>query len=278
MNSILLEADNISKKYNNQKILTDINLSVPRGETIALVGENGCGKSTLLRILAGLTRPTSGIIHLPDNIQLGFIPDRYEKINLTIPKFLFHMQAMEGHTKNHTLIENYYRLFYLDNMLDTPMRYLSKGTLQKVAVIQALISHKDLLFMDEPLSGQDTLSQYHFANEMQKRKSDGTTMIVACHETYLIEELADRILQIKDGKLIDGTAYIYSHHNTKSIFIILNEKNSKNPENLIQLNKEDFHINNYGNICKIETNKENAKQLFLAFLANDIPIIKYEEI
>lgn len=95
----------------------------------------------------------------------------------------------------------YLHQFHLETMLKTPMKYLSKGTLQKAAVIQALLGKRDLMFLDEPLSGQDTLSQMTLIQELRERKEEGMALIMACHETYLIEELADRIYEIKEGEL-----------------------------------------------------------------------------
>lgn len=281
MESIVLKCENISKKYNGHTILDNINLSVMKGEIIAFVGSNGCGKSTLIRILSGLTKPSGGSIRTSLNTKLGLIPDHFEKINLSIPKFMMHMQAMEGNEKKPEILHKYYHDFYLDNMLDTPMKYLSKGTLQKVAVIQALISNKDVLFMDEPLSGQDTMSQCNFIEEMRKRKEAGMAIVMACHEANLIEELADRILQLKNGKLVDGTEYMYSHRKPRCVFLVQYKDERSNIANLIQeytKAEEKIIVSKCGEMCKIEADKEYSKQLFQLFLAEDVHIIKYEEI
>jgi len=281
MESIVLKYENISKKYNGHTILDNINLSVMKGEAIVLVGENGCGKSTLIKILSGLTKPSGGTIRTSLNTKLGLIPDHFEKINLSIPKFMMYMQAMEGNEKKPEILQKYYHDFYLENMLDTPMKYLSKGTLQKVAVIQALISNKDVLFMDEPLSGQDTMSQCNFIEEMRRRKEDGMAIVMACHEVNLIEELADRILQLKNGKLVDGTEYVYGHQKPRCVFLVQYKDERFNITDLIQdytKAEEKITVSKCGEMCKIEADKEYSKQLFQLFLTEDVHIIKYEEI
>ena len=203
-----LEAKNIKKTYKGKNILKDISLSVKEGEIIALVGTNGCGKSTLLRILAGITMPSAGkVITSPDS-RFSFIPDRYEKSAFTIPGFMEHIQRILYIDADEQL-ETYYKNFHLEDMLDTPMKQLSKGTLQKAAMIQALIGEKDILFMDEPLSGQDIKSQQCFVKEIRSQKEQGLSVIMACHEPFLIKELADKVYQIKDGILIDGTDYVF---------------------------------------------------------------------
>ncbi|MBD5464826.1 MAG: ATP-binding cassette domain-containing protein [Lachnospiraceae bacterium] len=203
-----LEAKNIKKTYKGKEILKDISLSVEEGEIIALVGTNGCGKSTLLRILAGITMPSAGKVIKSPDCRLSFIPDRYEKAGFTIPGFMEHMQRIL-HIDAGRQLEAYYKDFHLEDMLDTPMKQLSKGTLQKAAMIQALLGEKDVLFMDEPLSGQDIKSQQCFVKEIRSKKEQGLSVIMACHESFLIKELADKVYQIKDGILIDGTDYVF---------------------------------------------------------------------
>ena len=212
MGQFIIEASNIRKKYDDKTVLKDISLQAQRGEAVGLVGVNGCGKSTLLRILAGLSNPSSGKVSLQAGTRMAFIPDRYEKINMTLGKFMEHMYLMETEREGRDRMTHYLHQFHLETMLKTPMKYLSKGMLQKAAVIQALLGKRDLMFLDEPLSGQDTLSQMTLIQELRERKEKGMALIMACHETYLIEELADRIYEIKEGELADGIPYVYGTH------------------------------------------------------------------
>ncbi|MBQ7067449.1 MAG: ATP-binding cassette domain-containing protein [Lachnospiraceae bacterium] len=204
---MILQAKNVKKVYKRKEILKGVDFSLKKGEAVAFVGTNGCGKSTLLRILAGITTADTGEIITNPGCSYSFIPDRYEKSGFTIPEFMKHIQSVLQIDASEQL-EEYYKNFYLENMLDTPMKQLSKGTLQKAAVIQALLGEKDILFMDEPLSGQDKKSEQFFAQELKRQKKQGLSIIMACHEPFLIEELADKVYQIKDGILIDGTTYV----------------------------------------------------------------------
>ena len=279
MDTQVLIAENISKFYGGKPILNDLSLELNKGEAIALVGINGSGKSTLIRILAGLTRPSGGSVKIGESITCGLIPDHYEKINMSIRKYMQYMQGIEETHISADTVDFYYKEFRLESFIDTPMKYLSKGTLQKAAAIQALLSKKDILFIDEPLSGQDTLSQMNFVREMKKRKEDGMAIVMSSHDTYLIEELSDRILQIEDGKIADGTDYVYGDRITKCVFLIRNHKSLTNLSDIIRqkTSDEQLSIGDYGSLCKVEADIRSSKTLLQLFLEEDINIIKYEE-
>lgn len=270
---IILKADNISKTYSGNKVLSSIELQVRRGKAIALVGENGCGKSTLLRILSGITRASCGDISVDKKIRMSFIPDRFDRVSMTIPVYLKHICAIEGIKGPVAVCDKYLQMFALTNMLKTPMMYLSKGTLQKVAVIQALLSDRDIIFMDEPLSGQDIISQYNFVGEMNRRKAAGTSLIMVCHEKYLIDMLADEIYQIKDGRLIDGTGYVYSAKGANGL-VIFETDSSKDIEKIIP---EGSSVVIQGRICRVMCSTDRMTLFLEELIKHKVRIIRYEE-
>lgn len=275
MNDTLLSAAHIRKSYGNQRVLNDISLTVHRGEAIALVGENGCGKSTLLRILSGLTAPTGGTVQIAPRIKLGYIPDRYEKTGLTVARFMSHMFALEK--LDAAAAQDYYHMFALEDMLDMPMKYLSKGTLQKVAAVQALVGQRDLLFVDEPLSGQDAVSRRNFAEELRARKSEGMSVVMAVHEPLLIEALADSIFEIKDGLLGDGTEYTYRNRKTRCVFIL--DCGQTDIGALLQGTAPDVQItlSECGQLTRLEADSSFSGDILRVLVAESIHIVKFEE-
>ena len=92
--------------------------------------------------------------------------------------------------------------FFVSNMLDIPMKYLSKGSLQKIGVIQALLKEPDILILDEPLSGQDVMSQQVFIQKIQELRKHNVTVLMSCHEPYLVDAIADEVYQFVDGKIV----------------------------------------------------------------------------
>jgi ABC-type multidrug transport system ATPase subunit len=270
----LLTAEHIRKVYGSRAVLEDISFSIHRGEAVALVGENGCGKSTLLRILSGMTVPTRGKVRVAPHVRAGLIPDRYEKIPLTISRFMSHMLSLER--LDASAAQGYYRMFALSDMLNTPMKYLSKGTLQKVAAVQALIGQRDILFVDEPLSGQDALSRLNFIEELRSRKRAGMAVVMACHEPFLIEALADRIYEIKGGRLIDGAAYICRCGTSRCILIA--ECASAIAETLLHgIPGEPPVAAPVGQFTRIEADVSQSADIFRALLAGGVHIVRYEE-
>jgi len=275
MENILLRTHNISKKYNRKDVLKNITLSVERGESIAFVGANGCGKSTILRILARLIKPSGGTLAETAGLKSAFIPDHFEKSGLSIKQFMKYILQAEGRMDLECKLQDYYDIYHLHSMVDTPMKYLSKGSLQKIAVIQALLFDTDLLFMDEPLSGQDMTSKLHFIEQLSEKKSKGTSIMMACHEKELVEEAADTIYLIEDGCLEDGSDYFMNFGKSYGSFLLHGEDWS-----LIEnLHSKNFFtaMNIVGKKCRLTLPLEKSSEFMTICIQKNIHILKYEE-
>ena len=280
MDDNLIVAEHVSKKYDDKVVLRDINLEIRRGECIALVGENGCGKSTLLRILCGLTNPTRGKVTFAESAFKALIPEKSDKLKMTIPQYLKFMLDMEEQPTEANVIQKYYDLFWLNSMLNTPMEYLSKGTLQKVLVVQALLQKRDILFMDEPLSGQDSISQYRFIEELRQRRQAGMSIVMACHEIDMIEELADRICQVKDGVLVEGTPYVFGNREPQGIFLVKLETGMDLSciLDLASAHMSEVQISELGKLGKIEAPVELVSGIMGKLVFGRVHLMKYEEV
>ncbi len=270
---IVVSAEHVRKIYAQRTVLTDTSLNVHRGEAVALVGENGCGKSTMLRLLCGATRPDSGTVTMAHGIRAALIPDRFEKINMSTARFIEHMRSLEN--ADVKTAEHYCEMFSMTPYLDTPLKYLSKGMLQKVAVIQALLGERTVLFMDEPLAGQDAISQLRFADEIRCRKRDGMAVIMACHEPFLIEALVDRVLQIKDGVLIDGTDYLTQSASPRCMILAMPD--GVDIDALVRDMPLTADISPCGQLSRIEADSFLGPALLSLLLEHGIRIVKYEE-
>lgn len=211
----LVELKQITKRYGSRYILKETDLNIDQGQSIAFIGRNGSGKSTLLKILSGLVRPSGGTVSYCGKPLFHYIPEHFPKLNLTAHQYLRAMGRIDGITEGEFTkrCQELLCSFYMEDMAETPMKYLSKGTLQKVGVIQALLKIPDILILDEPLSGQDVQSQEMFVKLMKEQNQGGMTLVMACHEKYLVEQLAQEVYQIDQGciKMQGGDITVENH-------------------------------------------------------------------
>lgn len=196
-----IKLESVSKSYHKQAILKRIDLEIYRGDAIALLGPNGCGKSTLMKLIGQLAPVTTGAVSYSKPLKIGYVAPEFPD-SLVTPATLFKqliaIDQLPGSDERMTeLVEH----FGISQMLKTPISYLSKGSKQKINVIQALLSQPELLLLDEPLSGQDVASQAYFIELIQKLNREGVTVMICCHEPFLTEALAKDVYHIVEGQL-----------------------------------------------------------------------------
>ena len=193
MDPVLISLNAISKYFGRKLILKDINLEITPQKAIAFLGPNGSGKSTLLKIIAGLTTISSGAVNYAPQLKIAYIPENFPKIDLTPAEFIRALGSIGGLTPEQvsTSMTDLFQAFQMDDMRDVPIKHLSKGTIQKVAVIQALLTTPDVLLLDEPLSGQDIQSQQLFIRMVQELQQQGAATVMSCHERFLVNQLAN---------------------------------------------------------------------------------------
>ncbi len=201
----MITLDCIVKKYDGKMVLKGIDMNISRGDSVAFTGHNGCGKSTLLKVIAGLVQPTSGKVKCEKPLLFHYVPEHFPKMRFTAEEYLISQGKIDGLQEKEciSLIKNLASDFFFENMLGTKMRDLSKGSLQKVGVIQALLKKPEVLLLDEPLSGQDVESQEVFIEKMKQLQKEGITILMSCHEPYLIDAISNRICRFSEGKLFE---------------------------------------------------------------------------
>ena len=206
----IIKLEKITKEYNHKLILDQVDLSIYEGQSMVFTGHNGSGKSTLLKIISGLVKPSSGKVVYRDKLLFHYVPERFPKMNLTAWQYLKRMGEIDG-IPGKVLADRCEKLFadfFLTEMVHTSMKDLSKGTLQKIGVIQALLRRPQVLLLDEPLSGQDMDSQMVFIQKMNALRAEKVTLLMSCHEKYLVESLSDTVMAVGHGQVnkVDITA------------------------------------------------------------------------
>ena len=217
----LVTFEHVTKSYSGNTIIDDVSHDFFEGEAITFAGHNGCGKSTMLKILARFTGISHGSLIYHKKVRFSYVPEKFPGLDVKMIDYLKSVADMEGvsHSNVNKLIEE----FFLEDMTETKMKNMSKGSLQKVGVIQALLAPHDIVLLDEPLSGQDTDSQRVFIDKMIELKKQGITVFMSCHEKKLMDELSDKIYTINKGKLealkiedvADSTFKIYVNKDSK---------------------------------------------------------------
>lgn len=216
----MLEVKNLKKKFSNNLVLKDINLSIQEGERIVIIGPSGCGKSTLLRCLNGLNEITSGeIIYKGKNISKKETnkEEIRKKIGMVFQQFnLFpHLTVME----NIILAPVKHKLINKDdaikkgkdflekiNLLDKVNSYpkeLSGGEQQRVAIIRTLMMNPEVILFDEPTSALDPKMKQEVLELMKSLSDLNLTMIVVTHEMNFAYEFATRIIYMEDGIIVE---------------------------------------------------------------------------
>lgn len=203
LENTIIELKKISKVYNQNVLLKDVELSIRKGQSISFIGHNGIGKSTLLKIVSGLVKADSGKIICSKKLLFHYIPEHFPKMSISASQYIRHMGRIDGIERGslEKRSRELFNMFYMDEMINIPMKHLSKGTLQKVGVIQALLTEPDVLLLDEPLSGQDVDSQKVFIETMNRLRKNGCTLLMSCHEKKLVNSISDTVYEIRDKQL-----------------------------------------------------------------------------
>ena len=221
----LLQMNHVQKSFNDDTlhVLKDISLSVEKGEVVAIIGPSGSGKSTLLRSLNLLEQPTSGAIYF-DGVDLAdksvdinlhrqkmgmvfqhfnLFPHKTVLQNITMaPVTLKKKTAEEAKAQATALLE---RIGLADKADEYP-NMLSGGQKQRIAIVRALAMDPEVMLFDEPTSALDPEMVGEVLDLMRDLAKDGMTMAVVTHEMGFAREVADRVVFMADGKILEEGA------------------------------------------------------------------------
>ena len=212
---MVLDINNVSKKYSKDKYgLNNFSIHIEKG-ILGLLGANGAGKSTLLKMIATVSKPTSGIITLNKNNivkdanymrqQLGFLPQDFGVYpNLNAFEFLEYMAAMKG-IGGKNLKAKITQLLEGLNLIDAakkPIGTYSGGMKQRVGIAQALLNDPKILLFDEPTVGLDPEERVRFRNLISDL-ANNCIVILSSHIVSDIDTIADKVAILKSGKLIE---------------------------------------------------------------------------
>lgn len=204
----IVEIDHVTKRYRMTKALDDVTLTIPQGQVVGLIGPNGSGKSTMLKLMAGLVRPSKGKItvngEVPDrliNRKVTYLSESdalYDFYTVKEMVDFFSGIYVDFHFEKAEEILTFMKLDY-----NKPIKHLSKGQRGRLKLSLALSRDVPLILLDEPLSGLDPMVRESIIKglisfvDLEKQ-----TVVMTTHEVAEVEPLLDRVIAVRDGKLL----------------------------------------------------------------------------
>lgn len=279
---VVAKIENLEKSFRRgfflkrKKVLKGVSLKVNQGEIYGLLGPNGAGKTTTIKALMGLIFPDSGYVEifgskiLDSSIkkQIGFLPEQpyfyeyltaREYLNLTAELF-----RMKGKEKR---IDELSSLLSMDKFLDSRLKTLSKGELQRVGLAQAIINDPSFLVLDEPMSGLDPIGRKEIKDLIFELKKKGKTIFFSSHILQDAELICDRVGIMLDGKIIEEgklTDLI-----SEKVHYIEIEFSSQNP---LPSLKGEFFSTGERNLIKV-TDEKSAEEAIKIIIENEGKIL-----
>lgn len=216
----MIKTKNITKNFGKNTVLKDISTTIEKGEVVAVIGPSGSGKSTFLRCLNLLEEPTSGSISINDQEITNQKTNKLEvrkNIGMVFQHFhLFpHMTVLENITyapikvkkmakaDAESLAKKLIAKVGLTDKLEAYPKRLSGGQKQRVAIARALAMEPEIMLFDEPTSALDPEMVKEVLDVMKDLAQTGMTMVIVTHEMNFAKEVADRILFLDEGRLME---------------------------------------------------------------------------
>lgn len=207
----MIQVNNVTKEFKTQSVLEHVNIDFEAGKIHGIVGKNGSGKTVFLRLLCGLMSPTSGSITVGGK-ELGkdtdFAPDT--GIIIETPSFLTYKSGYANLRDLAAIRHQIEKKEIVDAMNQVGLDAYSKkrvgkyslGMRQRLGIAQAIMEHPKLLILDEPMNGLDAQGLEDIRKLLLCLKEEGTTILLASHNTEDIDTLCDTVCRIQDRRLI----------------------------------------------------------------------------
>jgi ABC-2 type transport system ATP-binding protein len=217
MTEVVIQLENVCKKFGSFTAVNNINLTIKQGEIVGFIGPNGAGKTTTLKLIARLMRPTSGNIsiinkqgnlqdifeHHGDLVEMGFLLDIPHFYNVTPYRLLKYIANLRNYPKKkiQPRMDHLLKAFNLVKWKHKKIKTFSKGMVQKLGFIAAVIHDPEIILLDEPQTGLDPSARIDVRTFMRALQNQGKTIFVASHMIYEITEVCDKIALLFTGEV-----------------------------------------------------------------------------
>lgn len=204
----MIKVTNLYKTFGKVEVLKGVDLSIKKGGIFAVLGPNGSGKTTLIKTILGMVIPNKGNIMINDQSvikkhlyrnEIDYLPQIANfPNNLTVKELIKMIKNLRSKT---TFDLELIDAFKINSFLDQKLGNLSGGTRQKVNLVLAFMFNSELIILDEPTTGLDPVSLILLKEIIQKEKQKGKTILITSHIMSFVEEVADEIVFLLDGKI-----------------------------------------------------------------------------
>lgn len=210
-----VELQGVTKTFGNTEVIRDVELEINKGEFVVFVGPSGCGKSTLLRLISGLEKLTSGKIIIAEK-EVMDLPPSERGIAMVFQSYALypHMSVFQNMAFSLDLqkmpkmeikqrVEDAAKILQMEHLLDRRPAALSGGQRQRVAIGRAIVRNPEVFLFDEPLSNLDAALRHDTRVEIAKlHRQLGATTVYVTHDQVEAMTLADKIVVLKDGEVM----------------------------------------------------------------------------
>jgi Cu-processing system ATP-binding protein len=204
----MIEIKNLHKKFGKLTVLDGLDLIIDKGGVFSILGPNGSGKTTLIKCLLGMVIPNKGEITIDDQTilkkwdyrnNINYLPQIANfPANLSVIELIKMVKNLRPKIANEqALIDK----FGLNEFLNKKLGNLSGGTKQKVNLVLAFMFDSELIILDEPTTGLDPIALIHLKELIVKERLKGKTILITTHIMGFVEEMADEIVFLLDGKI-----------------------------------------------------------------------------
>ena len=203
----LVKCNNLGKEFDGKQILRNINLTIPKGKIIGLLGKNGMGKTTLIKLMNDLLTPTSGEILIngekpgvKSKTIISYLPERtYLDKSMTISQIITYFNEFYENFNKEKAIK---LLNDLDLDISSKISKMSKGMQEKLQLILVMSRDAELYVLDEPLGGVDPATRDYILDTILSNFNEGASVIISTHLISDIERILDEVIFIDKGEII----------------------------------------------------------------------------
>ena len=216
----MIITSNLSKKYNDNLVLSIENLDIPKGQSFGLVGNNGAGKTTYFSLLLDLIQPTTG--HIKNNDILvheseewkpftsAFIDESFLIGYLTAEEYFYFIGELRGQNKSDVdnLVSQFEDFFHGEILGQKKyLRDLSKGNQKKAGIVAALIGNPEVIILDEPFANLDPTTQIRLKGIVKDlAQKQGVTVLISSHDLLHVTDVCERIVVLEKGEIVKDLA------------------------------------------------------------------------